>query len=142
MNSIRHDPVAFDTNIFVFALRKEATYPACETLLFDKLSELHVYIPLQVFVELQRNLTGEEMRGVLRALVRAKVVTWDYSPAPADLIARWEQQGAKKGDAVIAVHLEAAKVPYFVSQNRHFLSELPASPFQVLRSEAVIQLLK
>lgn len=142
MNSIRHEAVALDTNVFVFALRKEAAYPACEALLFDKLSELQVYIPLQIFVELQRNLTDGEMRGVLRALLRAKTVTWDYTPASAELIARWEHQGAKKGDAVIAAHLEAAQIRYFVSENRHFLTELPASSFQVLRSEAVIQLLK
>ena len=142
MNSIRHEAVALDTNVFVFALRKEAAYPACETLLFDKLSDLQVYLPLQIFVELQRNLTGDEMRGVLRALLRAKTVTWDYAPAPAELIARWEQQGAKKGDAVIAAHLEAAKIHYLVSENRHFLTEISAPPFQVLRSEAVIELLK
>ena len=53
-----------------------------------------------------------------------------------------EQQGAKKGDAVIAAHLEAAKIHYFVSENRHFLTELLASPFQVLTSEEAIQLLR
>jgi predicted nucleic-acid-binding protein len=142
VNSIRHETVALDTNVFVFALRKDAAYPACETLLFDKLSELQVYLPLQIFVELQRNLTDGEMRGVIRALRRAKTVAWDYARAPAALIARWEQQGAKKGDAVIAAHLEAAKIRYLVSENRHFLTELPAPPFQVLRSEAVIALLK
>ena len=142
MNSIRHEAVALDTNIFVFALRKEPVYPACEILLFDKLSELHVYLPLQIFVELQRNLTGAEMRGVVRALRRAKTVTWDYAPAPAERIVHWEQEGAKKGDAVIAAHLEAAKIRYLVSENRHFLTEIPASPFQVLRSETVIELLK
>lgn len=142
MNSIRHEAVALDTNVFVFALRKDATYPACETLLFDRLSELQVYIPLQIVVELQRNLTNDEMRGVLRALLRAKTVTWDYSPAPTELIARWEHQGVKKGDAVIAAHLETAQIRYFVSENRHFLTELSASPFQVLKSEAALQLLK
>ena len=141
MNSIRDEPVALDTNVFVFALRKDANYPACETLLFDKLAQLQVYVPLQVFVELQRNLTDNEMRGVLRALVRAKTVTWDYAPAPADLIARWEQRGAKKGDAVIAAHLEAANIRSFVSENRHFLAELSALPFGVLSSEEAVRLL-
>lgn len=141
MSSIRDEPVALDTNVFVFALRKEANYPACETLLFDKLNELQVYVPLQVFVELQHNLTDNEMRGVLRALVRAKTITWDYAPAPSDLIARWEQRGAKKGDAVIAAHLEATNIRYFVSENRHFLAELPALPFEVLSSEEAVRLL-
>jgi hypothetical protein len=98
VNSIRNAAVSLDTNVFVFALRKDTTYPACEILLFDKLSELQIYILLQIFVELQRNLTSDEMRGVLRALLRAKAVMWDYAPAPMELIARWEQQGAKKGE--------------------------------------------
>lgn len=142
MNSIRDEIVAFDTNVFLFALRKHPSYPACEMLVFDKLSELKVYFPLQVFVELQRNLHNDEMRGLLRALLRAKTVTWDYAPPPTELIARWEQQGAKKGDAVIAAHLEAAKTRYLVSENRHFLTELPGSTFQVLRSDEAIELLK
>ena len=93
--------MALDTNVFIFALRKEPNYPACETLLFDKLNALQVYMPLQIFLELQRNLTGSEMRRVLRALTMAQAVTWDYAPAQVDLIRQWEQRGAKKGDAVI-----------------------------------------
>jgi hypothetical protein len=133
--------VALDTNVFIFALRKEPTYPACETLLFDKLNELQVYMPLQIFVELQRNLTGSEMRRVLRVLTMAQVVTWDYIPARVDLIRQWEQRGAKKGDAVITAHLEAAAIRYLVSENRDFLMELPALPFTVLSSEEAVQLL-
>jgi hypothetical protein len=47
VNSIRGEAVALDTNVFIFALRKEPNFPACETLLFDKLSALQVYMPLQ-----------------------------------------------------------------------------------------------
>ena len=77
----------------------------------------------------------------MRALLRAKTVTWDYAPAPRDLIAQWEQRGAKKGDAVIAAHLETANIRYLVSENRHFLAEFPASPFMILSSEEIIRLL-
>jgi hypothetical protein len=133
--------VALDTNVFIFALRKEPNFPACETLLFDKLQELKVYMPLQIFVELQRNLTGSEMRRVMRALAMAQTMTWDYTPARMDLIRHWEQQGAKKGDAVITAHLEAAAIRYLVSENRDFLMELPALPFTVLSSEEAVRLL-
>ena len=75
MNSIRDERVALDTNVCLFALRKEPNYPACETLLFDKLHALQVYMPLQIFLELQRNLTGSEMRRVVRALAMAHTVT-------------------------------------------------------------------
>lgn len=137
MNYIRDQTVALDTNVFIFALRRDANYPACEALL----SELQVYVPLQVFVELQHNLNDEEMRGVLLALTKAKTVTWDYAIAPVELVTRWEQRGAKKGDAVIAAHLEANSIRYLVSENRDLLTELPSPPFEVLSSEEALRLL-
>jgi predicted nucleic-acid-binding protein len=133
--------VALDTNVFIFALRKEPDYPACETLLFDKLPALQVYMPRQIFLELQRNLTASEMRRVVRALTMAQAVIWDYTPARIDLIRQWEQRGAKKGDAVITAHLEVATIRYLVSENRDFLKELPALPITVLSSEEAVRLL-
>ena len=65
MNSIRDELISLDTNEFIFALRKDATNPACETLVFDKLDELKIHLPLQILLELQHNLTDEEMRRVL-----------------------------------------------------------------------------
>ena len=139
MNSILHEMVALDTNEFIFALRQETTRPDCKILLFDKLNTLHVYMPLQILIELQRNLNAQEMRGMLLALTKAKAVSWDYSLVPRSHVQRWEARGAKKGDAVIAAQLEAADVHYFISENRHFLSELPNLPFQVLTSEQAVR---
>ena len=138
MTSIRDETVAVDTNVWIFALRKEPTYPACETLLFDKLPDLQIYMPLQIFLELQRNLTAGEMRRVVLALTRARTATWDYTPARLDLIRQWE---AKKGDAVISAHLEEAAISYLVSENRDFLKALPGLPFTVLGSEEAVRLL-
>lgn len=138
MNFIQNEPIALDTNQFIFALRRSAAYPACEILLFDKLPELQIYMPLQVLIELQRNLTIDEMRGVFLALNQSKAIQWDYKPAPGNLIAQWQKRGAKKGDAVIAAHLESAQVKYLISENRHFLSEIPDLPFQVLSSDAIV----
>jgi hypothetical protein len=120
-----------DTNVFIFALRQEPNFPACETLLFDKLNALQVYVPRQIFLELQHNLTASEMRRVGRALAMAHTVTWDCAPARGGPVRHWEQQGAKKGDAVITAHPEAATIRYLVSENRDFLLELPALPFTV-----------
>lgn len=141
MTSIRGEAVALDTNVCIFALRREPAYPACETLLFDKLPALQVYMPLQIFLELKRNLTASEMRRVVHALMMAQAVTWDYAPARIELIRQWEQRGAKKGDAVITAHLEVAAIRYLVSENRDFLKELPALPFTVLSSEEAVRLL-
>ena len=141
MNSIRDELISLDTNEFIFALRKDPSPPSCETLLFDKLDELKIHLPLQILLELQHNLTDEEMRRVLLAVMKAKAVTRDYAPAPLELVKRWEQRGAKKGDAVIAAHLEVADVRYFISENRHFIAEITDLPFKVLTSEETLRLL-
>ncbi len=78
MTSMHDAPVALDTNVFIFALRQDTAFSACEILLFDKLHALRVYMPLQILLELQHNLSSAEMRGVLRALTKAKAITWDY----------------------------------------------------------------
>jgi hypothetical protein len=141
VNCIRDELVALDTNQFVFALRNDAGHAACRTLLFDRLPELSIYMPLQILLELQRNLPADQMRASLLAINHARAVTWDYAPAPLELVIQWEERGAKKGDAVIAAHLELSGVPYFVSENRHFLAELAGLPFQVVSSEQALQLL-
>ncbi len=140
MNSIRDERVALDTNVYIFALRREPKYPACETLLFDNLHMIQVHVPLQVFLELQRNLTGSEMRRLVRALAMARTVTWDYSSAPPELVRHGEGRGATKGDAVITAHLEAASIGYLVSENRDFLTELSSLPFTVLSSQEAVRL--
>jgi predicted nucleic acid-binding protein len=142
MNSIQDEWVALDTNEFIFALRKDINYPNCRLLIFEKLVQLKVYMPLQVLLELQRNLTMNEMRDVFIALSKAKEIQWDYALAQIDLIAQWQVQGAKKGDAVIIAHLQAANIPYLVSENRHFVVELPELPFKVLTSEVVMNALE
>lgn len=142
MTSIRDAIVALDTNEFIFALRKDEAHPASEMLLFDKLSVLSVYLALPIFLELQRNLTGDEVRGALRALNKAKALIWDYSLAPDDAVSRWRQRGARKGDAVIAAHLEAKSVDYFISENRHFLTELTGLPFKVLTAREALESLE
>src|SRR5437868_1958579 len=120
MSSILDELVAFDTNEFIFALRRDVSHRSCETLLFDCLDRLHLYIPLQIVIELHHNFREGEMRYLLLALTKAPHVIWDYSPVPVDRVRHWEERGAKKGDAVIAAHLELANVRYLISENRHF----------------------
>lgn len=141
MSSIRDFKVAFDTNVIIFALRPESGTSHCEILFVERINELEICVPLQVLRELRRNLNDEEMRWVLRTLLRAKSVTWDLAPVPTELVERWESQGAKKGDAVICAHLDATEVRYLISENRHFLIELSELPFRVLSSAQAIALL-
>src|SRR5436190_916437 len=52
-----------------------------------------------------------------------------------------ELQGAKKGDALICAELDAAGVRWLVSENRHFLHEIPDLPFAVVSAERALALL-
>jgi len=139
MISIQGEKVALDTNVWIFALRKDPTFATCETLVFDKLHEFQVHMPLQIFIELQRNLASSEMRRIVHVLMMAGAVTWDYTPARPELVRQWEQRAATKGDAVIAAHLEEADVGYLISENRDFLTALPVLPFAILSSEEAVR---
>jgi len=141
VSSIRDELVALDTNEFIFALRRDAGRRACETLLLEGVAELQLYVPRQVLVELEHNLSPAEMRDAREALESARSVTWDYAPAQPERVERWQEQGARAGDAMIIAQLEAYGVHYLISENRHFLAELPALPFTVLTSEEVLRLL-
>lgn len=122
MISIRGEKVALDTNVWIFALRKDPAFAACETLVFDKLHEFQVYMPLQIFLELHRNLAPGEIRRLVHGLTMTRSVTWDYTPARLEFVRHWEQRGMRKGDAVIAAHMEDAAIRYLISENRDFLT--------------------
>ncbi len=141
MNSIREALVALDTNQYLFAVRRDLRYPDCERLMFDRIGELDILVPLQVQVELKRNLRTPQVQGVFRALHRARSVTFDFERVTAVRILEWEARGAKKGDAVIAACLQRTGVSYFISENRHFLRELSDLPFRVVSSAEAVRLL-
>lgn len=138
MNFVNNQLIALDTNQFIFALRQDQNYLSCQILLFEKLHKINVYLPLQVLIELQRNLNENEIRGVILALSNARNTTWDYALAPLHLVQKWGKQGAKKGDAVIAAHLETNNIPYLISENRHFLHEITNLPFKVLSNKKLL----
>ncbi len=141
MRFTRSDWIAYDTNEFIFALRESPTRPESYAIVFEHLSKFRLYIPYQVALELQHNLTPAEMRDVVRATQTCIEVHWDYFPAKPDRIAAYTAMGARFGDAAVAAQLEAAGVQWLVSENRHFLSELDGLPFRVLAAGELIDLL-
>jgi hypothetical protein len=76
MSSIRSDRVALDTNVLIHALRRSTGKEDCAELLFSRLSELHVYILLQVQAELRRNLSDERIRELFEVVRSARGVEW------------------------------------------------------------------
>lgn len=141
MSNIRESLVALDTNQYLFAVRRDAGYPFCETLIFDRVHLLRVFVPGEIHAEMTRNLSDFEVRAIHEVLRRARSVAFDYEPVEAEAILAWEERGAKKGDAVIAATLERADVRYFVSENRHFMREIADLPFMVVGSATAVRLI-
>ena len=138
MSSIRDEPIALDTNQYVFAARGDAAHPACRVLLFERIADLRIYVPRDVIREMHRNLLTSELHALFATLRRAVEVIWDFGGPSEERIFRFQELGARKGDAVIAAHLDTAGIRTLVSENRHFLREIPDLPFEVLTSADVL----
>jgi len=137
--TIADDWIALDTNILIFGLHEDPHFPACAALL-ERMGELHVYIPRQIIRELQNHLLPDEASELFRLFNRHPErirITWNL--AAAELVENFRQSGCKLGDAAVAAHLAEEGVATLISENRHFLSEIPSLPFRVLTAAAALE---
>jgi hypothetical protein len=141
MSSIRTEWVALDTNEYIFGIRGNSDFAASEKLLTEGIASLRVMVPLQVLTEVSRNLSGAELKAFYQTLESVAELAWDFSPPEQDLVLNYVNVGAKKGDAVIAAHLDSSKVPWLISENRHFLSQIPNLPFKVITASEALSML-
>jgi hypothetical protein len=142
MSSILDELVCFDTNQFIFGIRRSPQNPACREVLRRHLHKLAVYLPLEILIELHRNLYREEINAAYRILRHAREFVEDFVPVEISLLEHYERIGAKDGDARICAHLHQAKVGWLISENRDFLQELPELPFKVLSSQEALTVLE
>jgi len=137
--TIVDDWVAFDTNIYIFGVRKNPKFPACVELL-ERIGELHVHIPRQIIRELHNNLQPDEVHELFSLFHRYHDrIRINWRTTSLELIEKFQQLGCRLGDAAVAAHLEEEKIETLISENRHFLSELPELPFRVLSSTAALE---
>ncbi len=137
--TIFDDWISFDTNIYIFGIRKNPNFPACTELL-ERIGELYVYIPRQVIRELQNNLQPDEVFELFKLFNQyPNRIRIDWKIIPIALIQKFQLLDCKLGDAVIAAHLQEQGVHTLISENRHFLNEIPNLPFRVINSEAALE---
>ena len=130
--TIRAERVILDTNIWIFGLRRTSAYEDC-ALLLNRLGDLTVLVPRQILRELQLNLSDDELREFFRLVsLHPARIGIDWGHAPTELVKKYEAGGWRRGDAVIAAHLEHLAVPSLVSENREFLKDAPGLPFRLL----------
>ena len=130
-----------DTNVWVFGLRGNTSFPACAQLL-DHLGSFSILIPLQVLKELNLALAEDEIRDFYRLVNQyPEFIEVSWQPASIELVRFYEGHGCRKGDAVIAAHAEELGIGIIVSKNRQFLQTLKDLPVEIVSaSEARLRL--
>jgi hypothetical protein len=119
-------------------LRRDTAFPACAPLL-ERIGAISVAIPLQLLKELNVNLSEEEMRDFYELINQhPEIIQVSWQPAPVERVKFFEEQGCRKGDAVIAAHAEALGVRIIVSENRQFLQTLRDFPIEIINSETAL----
>ena len=121
-----------DTNIWVFGLRRDESFPNCSELL-ERIGSFSVVIPFQVLKELNLNLTEDEISDFYRlANQQPEWIELSWSAAPVERVKFYEERGCRKGDAVIAAQAESLRVGVIVSENRQFLQTIKELPAPIL----------
>lgn len=121
-----------DTNVWVFALRRDEAFPNCAQLL-ERIGSFRVVIPLQVLKELNLNLTEDEINDFYRLInQQPEWMELSWATAPAERARFYEDRGCRKGDAVIAAHAESLRVGIIVSENRQFLQTIEDLPIEIV----------
>lgn len=124
-----------DTNVWVFGLRRDTSFPACAIVL-DGIGSFSVLIPLQVLKELNLTLTEDEMRDFYRLVNQySEFIELSWESAAPERVKFYEARGCRKGDAVIAAHAEASGIRTIVSENRQFLQTLRDFPVELVTAD-------
>lgn len=135
---VRSERIVLDTNVWIFGLRRTPTYPACAQLM-DRLGELLVVVPRQILQELQANLNDEELRMLFELVNRhPRRIILDWQRPPLELSRKYQGLGCKRGDAMVASHVEHLGVPVLVSENRDLLTGVSDLPFRILTASALL----
>ena len=132
-----------DTNIWVFGLRRDESFPNCAELL-ERIGTFSVVIPFQVLKELNVNLTEDEISDFYRLInQQPEWIELSWSTAPVERVHFYEGRGCRKGDAVIAAQAESLRVRVIVSENRQFLQTIKELPTHILSAaDALARLAK
>ena len=126
---MNHDHISLDTNVFIFGLRNRDQYAA---LILKNMFRFDISISEQVERELRRNLTESEFRRFYDLMATLTTFHISYQPLHEDVLQFYQQWGLKTGDARIATFCEQEQIHIFVSENRHFLHELPERSFEII----------
>ena len=134
--------LVIDSNVYIFGfgLVKE---PACEkliTALIEK-SPLHTLrISRSIVEEIRRHLSGEDFLKFIRVINSLANIDENIL-VPFESGAKYESEGLKPADALIAAYTEWVGADCLITENRHFLSRHSDLPFKVLTAKKCLKLI-
>ena len=123
--------ISLDTNVVIFGLRSIDSFAVT---LLKNLFQFDAKISIQVERELRENLTKNEFHKFYDLIGLTSTVHIIYQPTDDRPLAFYRQLGLKTGDAKIAAFCEQEGIEILISENRHFLEELPKHSFQIINS--------
>ncbi|MCP4403280.1 MAG: type II toxin-antitoxin system VapC family toxin [bacterium] len=124
--------ISLDTNVIIFGLRKLDLYAG---ILRQHLFQFDVRMSAQVKRELQKNLSADEFRQFYDLIGLVSTIHIVYQSSDDQILSLYRQLGLKTGDAMIAAFCEQEAIDFLISENRHFLHELPKRSFQIIDSQ-------
>jgi hypothetical protein len=129
-----------DTNIFIFGLQQ--VNPFCVDIVrnLDKLT-WNILISSMVEKEVVRNMSKHETN-IFYQMMRKLDFPIDYDHPPKELLFKYKNYGFKKGDAVIAAFCEFRNIDYFISENRHFISEFQTDKFKIFPAKQFLPIFR
>jgi predicted nucleic acid-binding protein len=124
--------ISLDTNIFIFGIRN--IDPFSVTIL-KNLFQFNVRISVQVEKELRNNISHIELKefySLIKLLTYFDIV---YQQPNTEIFNKYQELGLKTGDAIIAEFCFSENIEILISENRHFLQQLPHQPFEIIESK-------
>ena len=128
--------ISLDTNVLIFGLRQIDPFAV---ILLKNLFQFEVRLSVQVERELRKNLSGGEFRQFYDLIGVVSTIHIVYQLPDDEVLRLYRQHDLKTGDAMIAAFCEQEAIEILVSENRHFLQELPDRSFCILDSRAMCQ---
>lgn len=121
--------ISLDTNVLIFGLRKIDPYAEMVLLnlfLFD------VRISDQVERELWNNFHESELKLFYEQAELLPSFNIIYQNSSEVLMRKYHQIGLKFGDAKIAAFCEEERIDFLITENRHFLNNIPKPAFKIV----------
>jgi len=129
--------ISLDTNVFIFGLRKLDSFAV---LILQNLFQFNVQICDQIERELRNNFSKTELNLFYQQIASLSNFQIKYQIPIDKFLMEYHGFGLKMGDAKITAFCEQEAIEFFITENRHFLQNLPGRSFRIIDCETFCEM--